>query len=188
VNAHSSEGVKQAKKLARENYIFHLLFFIKERVMAGLARVRAEGRTLGRKKTRPSVLIRQLFIKGLSSRESARIANTSTGSISKEILEMKLEMAKAQGIPKNQANKVSIDKLREYFLDDPFKHQRKNEKENKKEEPPEKVDLNKTLDHPELTATLPPLPPVITDRPRQSTRSSEIVTRGFDTTSVEIIK
>jgi len=53
---------------------------------------------------------------------------------------------------------------------------------------PDKQDLNKTPDHPELTGTLPPLPPVILDNPRQSTRSSEIVTRGLNTTSVEIIK
>ncbi len=161
---------------------------IKERVLAGLARVRAEGRVLGRKKTRPSVLIRQLFIKGISSRESARIANTSTGSISKEILEMKLEMAKAQGIPKTQANRISIDRLREYFLDDPFKHQRK-EKEEKKEEIPKKEDVNQIITHPELKDELPPLPPVIDERsPRHSARTSEIVTRGGDTTSVEIIK
>jgi len=175
VNAHSSEGVKQAKKLARENYIFHLLFFINERVLAGLARVKAEGRVLGRKKTRPSVLIRQLFIKGLSSRESARIANTSTGSISKEILEMKKEMARQEGIPMKQANKISIDRVREYFLDDPFKFQRKKEKN------------GETVQNPELTNTPPPLPVMTENSRKLSGKSSEIVSRGIDTTSVEVI-
>ncbi len=113
---------------------------IRERVIAGLARVKAEGRVLGRKKTRPSTLIRQLFIKGISSRESARIANTSTGSISKEILEMKKEMAKAEGIPMTKANSIKIDTVREYFLDDPFKIQKKISREKKEQEKSLKIE------------------------------------------------
>lgn len=94
---------------------------IRERVIAGLARVKAEGRTLGRKKTRPSGLIRPLFVKGLSNRECARLASTSTGSVSKEILEMKKEMAKEEGMPSKKAHTIKADTLREYFYDDPFK-------------------------------------------------------------------
>lgn len=54
---------------------------IRERVIAGLNRARAEGRHIGRKKTRPSQLIRALRASGLSYRDVSRIAKTSEGAV-----------------------------------------------------------------------------------------------------------
>ncbi len=60
---------------------------LRERVMAGLNRVRAEGKILGRKTTRPSKMIRQLFKKGLTYQECARLSGTSQGSVGKRGLQ-----------------------------------------------------------------------------------------------------
>ncbi len=88
---------------------------LRERVMAGLNRVRAEGKILGRKPTRPSKLIRQLFKKGLTYQESARIANTSQGSVGKEVFKMKEELAKERGLDLSEAKNISTIDLRKHF-------------------------------------------------------------------------
>jgi len=56
-----------------------------ERVRNGLANARAKGIKIGRKKTRPSELIRKLRSKGLVYREIARIAGCSQGAVSAEL-------------------------------------------------------------------------------------------------------
>lgn len=54
------------------------------RVRAGLANARAKGIHIGRKKTRPSELIRALLKKKMKYREISSICNTSHGSINAE--------------------------------------------------------------------------------------------------------
>ncbi|MEC7276308.1 MAG: recombinase family protein [Bdellovibrionota bacterium] len=67
---------------------------ISQRVRAGLANARAHGKTIGRKKTRPSELIRALLKQKMTFREIARIAGCSHGCISAEKKEM---LREAQG-------------------------------------------------------------------------------------------
>jgi hypothetical protein len=88
---------------------------LKERVIAGLNRVRAEGKILGRKPTRPSKMIRQLFKKGLTYQECARLASTSQGSVGKEVHKMKEELAIKRGLDASEAKNISTTELREYF-------------------------------------------------------------------------
>jgi len=57
---------------------------IVERVKNGLKNAKAKGKHIGRKKTRPSELIRALLQGGSTLRECARIAKTSHGSVSLE--------------------------------------------------------------------------------------------------------
>lgn len=57
---------------------------IAQRVRAGLANARALGKHIGRKKTRPSELIRALLKKKMKYREIASICNCSHGSINAE--------------------------------------------------------------------------------------------------------
>lgn len=64
---------------------------IVERVKNGLKNARANGKRIGRAKTRPSEIIRALLKSGLTLRETARIAKTSHGSVSLEKKIMKQE-------------------------------------------------------------------------------------------------
>lgn len=61
---------------------------IAQRVRAGLANARAQGKHIGRKKTRPSELLRALLKKKMKYREIAAICNCSHGSINAERKEM----------------------------------------------------------------------------------------------------
>ena len=56
-----------------------------ERVRNGLANAKAKGIRIGRKKTRPSELIRRLRLKGITYKEIARIAGCSQGAIASEL-------------------------------------------------------------------------------------------------------
>lgn len=67
-----------------------------ERVKNGLAAAKKRGVQLGRKKTRPSGLIRTLRKSGMTYVEIARIAKCSTGAVAKEITEMKKEIAEGK--------------------------------------------------------------------------------------------
>lgn len=66
---------------------------IVERVKNGLRNAKAKGKQIGRKKTRPSELIRALLKKGLSLRTVAAALGTSHGSVSLERALMKKEEA-----------------------------------------------------------------------------------------------
>lgn len=68
---------------------------ISQRVRAGLANARAQGKQLGRKKTRPSSIIRALLKQKMTYREIAKIAGCSHGCIGAEKKEM-LKEEKAQ--------------------------------------------------------------------------------------------
>jgi DNA invertase Pin-like site-specific DNA recombinase len=61
---------------------------IAERVKNGLKNARAKGKIIGRKKTRPSTLIRALLKSGMTYRKAAAVARVSHGSIHAEKLEM----------------------------------------------------------------------------------------------------
>lgn len=61
---------------------------IAERVKNGLKNARAKGKHIGRKKTRPSELIRSLLKGGMTYRKAAIIARVSHGSIHAEKLAM----------------------------------------------------------------------------------------------------
>lgn len=71
---------------------------IVERVKNGLKNARAKGKHIGRKKTRPSDLIRALLKSGVTLREAARIAKTSHGSVSleKKLMKQEEDQAKLQ--------------------------------------------------------------------------------------------
>jgi DNA invertase Pin-like site-specific DNA recombinase len=73
---------------------------IAERVKNGLRNAKAKGKHIGRKKTRPSDLIRALLKSGMTYRAAAAVANVSHGSIHAEKLEMlkeeRQELEKAQ--------------------------------------------------------------------------------------------
>jgi hypothetical protein len=62
---------------------------IVQRVRAGLARAKAEGRHIGRKKTRPSGMIQKVLVRGVTFREAAHLCNISQGSIALEAKEMR---------------------------------------------------------------------------------------------------
>lgn len=64
---------------------------ISQRVRAGLANARANGKQIGRKKTRPSEVIRALLKQKMTFREIAQIAGCSHGCISTEKKEMEKE-------------------------------------------------------------------------------------------------
>ncbi len=61
---------------------------ISQRVQAGLRNARANGKQIGRKKTRPSELIRALLKQKMKYREIAKIASCSHGAVSAEKREM----------------------------------------------------------------------------------------------------
>lgn len=64
---------------------------IVQRVKAGLARAKAEGKHIGRVKTRPSEMIRKVLIRGTTYREAAHLCKTSQGSVCVEAKEMRKE-------------------------------------------------------------------------------------------------
>ena len=72
---------------------------IVQRVKAGLARAKAEGKHIGRKKTRPSEMIRKVLIRGVTYREAAHLCNTSPGSVSLEAKEIRTEFRRGK-LPK----------------------------------------------------------------------------------------
>lgn len=72
---------------------------IAERVKTGLANARAKGKQIGRRKTRPSEMIRALLKSGVTLRQAAKIAGTSHGSCSLEkklMLEEERERARSE--------------------------------------------------------------------------------------------
>jgi hypothetical protein len=75
------------------------------------------GVKIGRKKTRPSALIRRLRSKGLTFREIARLANCSQGSVSVEMREWETE--KADGIEKNIEDEEITGELHEKMVNTP---------------------------------------------------------------------
>lgn len=66
---------------------------IVERVKNGLKNAKLKGVHIGRKKTRPSALIRTLRRSGLSYSAISKIANTSEGAIGAELAEWRKELA-----------------------------------------------------------------------------------------------
>jgi DNA invertase Pin-like site-specific DNA recombinase len=71
--------------LLKDFFIFHLLFFTNERVKNGLHNAKAKGKTLGRKSTRNSKLIRELSRQGFSYRKIAELARCSVSTIHREL-------------------------------------------------------------------------------------------------------
>lgn len=78
---------------------------IRERVVNGLKAAKERGVKIGRKKTRPSALIRRLRSKGLTFRQISELANCSQGSVALEIKEWDLE--KSKGIIRNLDEEIS---------------------------------------------------------------------------------
>lgn len=92
---------------------------IRERVVNGLKAAKERGVHIGRKKTRPSALIRRLRSKGLTFRQISELANCSQGSVALEIKEWEAE--KAAGIERNldaEINKELSDKSEEKNFED----------------------------------------------------------------------
>lgn len=58
---------------------------IRSRVKAGLDQARRNGKRLGRTKTRPSELIRELYSKGYTYRQISKLANCSCSTVSREL-------------------------------------------------------------------------------------------------------
>ncbi len=67
-----------------------------ERVKVGLANAKAKGVKLGRKKTRNSGMIRELYKKGFTYRHISQASGASNGSIAAEIREYKAELKEQQ--------------------------------------------------------------------------------------------
>ena len=84
---------------------------IRERVINGLKAAKERGVRIGRKKTRPSALIRRLRSKGLTFREIANLANCSQGSVALEIKEWNKE--KAEGITSEVLDEEITEELEE---------------------------------------------------------------------------
>lgn len=82
---------------------------IQERVRNGLKNAKAKGKHIGRVKTRPSALIRQLLDKGLPFRTIASICNTSHGSIWAEKKEMLKEAKEKTEREKVEANQAALE-------------------------------------------------------------------------------
>ncbi len=64
---------------------------IVQRVRNGLARAKANGVKIGRRKTRPSEMIRKVLIRGTTYKTAAHLCKTSQGSIALEAKEMRAE-------------------------------------------------------------------------------------------------
>ena len=77
---------------------------ISQRVKAGLANARAQGKKLGRKKTRPSEIIRALLKQKMTYLENAKIAGCSHGCISAE----KREMLKEEETKKTTSKATTV--------------------------------------------------------------------------------
>ncbi len=81
---------------------------IRERVINGLKAAKERGVQIGRKKTRPSALIRRLRSKGLTFREIANLANCSQGSVALEMRAWKKEQE--EGIEsKDLSNEIQLE-------------------------------------------------------------------------------
>lgn len=80
-----------------------------ERSLNGLRAAKERGVRIGRKKTRPSALIRRLRSKGLTYRRIAELSNCSQGSVSLEIRQWEKE--KAEGIEKNLDDEIDSELL-----------------------------------------------------------------------------
>jgi DNA invertase Pin-like site-specific DNA recombinase len=81
-----------------------------ERVKNGLKNARMKGIHIGRKKTRPSDLIRALLKSGVTLREAARIAKCSHGSISLEKKIMLKEEREQAEVAKKEAEIIAAGK------------------------------------------------------------------------------
>jgi DNA invertase Pin-like site-specific DNA recombinase len=79
---------------------------IVERVKNGLKNAREKGKILGRAKKRDSVLIRKLFVAGLSFRKISVIAKCSHGSVNAERLAMKKEEAALKKLAELEAQSI----------------------------------------------------------------------------------
>ncbi len=80
---------------------------VAQRVKAGLQKARLMGKPIGRRKTRPSEMIRKVLIRGTTYREAAFLCQTSQGSVSLEAKEMREEFRAGQ-LPKY----LTIDDVR----------------------------------------------------------------------------
>lgn len=87
-----------------------------QRVKAGLARAKLRGVHIGRRKTRPSQMIRKVLMRGVTYREAAHLCQTSQGSICLEAKELRGELAKGR-VPDH----VEVRDLRHspFFADEP---------------------------------------------------------------------
>ena len=65
---------------------------IVERVKNGLRNARLKGKHIGRKKTRPSDLIRALLKSGMTYRQISKIAEVSSGAVSAELRALRKEI------------------------------------------------------------------------------------------------
>ena len=73
---------------------------IRERVVNGLKAAKLRGVKLGRKKTRDSKLIRELYTKGFTYSQISRASGASNGSIAAEIREYKKELQDKEQLDK----------------------------------------------------------------------------------------
>ena len=80
---------------------------VAQRVRAGLAKAKAQGKHIGRKKTRPSEMIRKVLMRGVTYREAAHLCKTSQGSICLEAKEIRNEFKEGR-IP----NHLTVEDLR----------------------------------------------------------------------------
>ena len=71
-----------------------------ERVKVGLANAKAKGVVLGRKKTRNTSMIRELYKKGFTYRQISQASGCSNGSIAAEIREYKAELQEKEVLEK----------------------------------------------------------------------------------------
>ena len=113
---------------------------IVERVKAGLERAKAEGKHIGRKKTRPSEMIRKVLVRGTTYRQVSFLCKTSQGSVALEAKEMRAEFRGGK-LPKY----LTIDDIRTspFFEKEPREYFEK---------------LSENLLKNELPPDLPPLP------------------------------
>src|ERR1035437_1716832 len=82
---------------------------IVERVKNGLRNARLCGKQIGRKKTRPSELLRALLRSGMTMRAAAKVAGCSQGSVNLEKKEMKREEKKleSENVKKQGENPIT---------------------------------------------------------------------------------
>ncbi len=85
---------------------------ISQRVRAGIANARAQGKRIGRKKTSPSELIRALLKQKMTYREIAKIAGCSHGCISAEkrevLKEAQAKIPQPEPLPIPERPKLSL--------------------------------------------------------------------------------
>ena len=110
---------------------------IRERVVNGLRAAKERGVKIGRKKTRPSALIRRLRSKGLTYAAISKIANCSTGAVATEI--KLLEKEQKEGILQENDDNLALEK--ELCPDIEVEAIDNNESANNEEETPEEEPL-----------------------------------------------